>query len=130
MPSLSVDLRNAMLDALVATIGASPVIEIRTGPEPTITSADAGTLLATVSLEAAWASAAAGGSVTLVGPSESASVAATGTAEHYRLKSSGGTVHMSGSVSSESGLGELRLDSNELFAGGFVTITSWYFNAA
>lgn len=130
MPSLSVAARNAMLNALIATIGASPTVELRTGDAPDLDSEDTGTLLATFALGASWATAAAAGSVNLANVPMTADVVATGLAGHFRLKSSGGTAHISGTVSAESGEGDLRLDTPELFMASFVTITSWYLNTS
>lgn len=129
MASLSVAIRNAMLNALVATIGASPTIEVRTGVEPSLTSGDTGTLLVTFTLPVTWANSAAEGSVELeqtLGLVATATAVANGTAGHFRLKSSGGTTHISGSISAETGSGDLRLDTVSLIAAVPVSITSWF----
>lgn len=128
MPSLSISVRNTMLDALVATIGPSPTVELRTGNAPDIDADDTGILLATFALGASWATAAVDGSIHLANVPMTADVVTTGLAGHFRLKSSGGTVHISGTVSADSEDGDLRLNTQELFAASFVTITSWYLN--
>ena len=64
----SVAFRNAMLDQFETVIGASPVLEIRSGAPPTnCAAADAGTLLASLALPADWMAAASGGTKALAG---------------------------------------------------------------
>lgn len=129
MASLSVAIRNAMLNALVATVGASPTIEVRTGSEPSITSADTGTLLVTFTLPVIWANSAAEGSVEIeqtLGLVATATAVAGGRAEHFRMKSSDGIVHISGPVSTVNGGGDLILDTVSLIAAVPVSITSWF----
>ena len=51
----SVAVRNARLDVVESTTGASPVLEIRTGAPPVnCAAADSGTVLATVNLPSDW----------------------------------------------------------------------------
>ena len=60
---LSIAARNARLDAIETTIGASAVLKIRTGAQPaTCATADSGTVLATINLPADWMAAASAGS--------------------------------------------------------------------
>jgi len=81
--------RNAILDVIESHIGASPTLEIRSGPPPTnCAAADTGTLLASMTLPADWMAAAASGSKGLSGTWQDASANATGTAGHYRIKAS------------------------------------------
>lgn len=134
MPSLSVAARNALLNGLVAAVGASPTVEVRTGAEPAITDSDSGTLLVTFSLGSSWAESAAEGAVAFTtsssggGPAvvATATAAANGVAGHFRLKSSGGSVYVSGSVSENGGGGDVVLDSVSIIAGISVSITSWF----
>lgn len=87
----SVAVRNAMLDAIETTIGASPKMRILTGSAPaTCATAQTGTLLAELTLPADWASSAASGSKGLLG-SWSGSVVADGTAGYFRIVDSAGT---------------------------------------
>ena len=129
MASLSVAIRNAMLNALVATVGASPTIEVRTGGEPSLASGDTGTLLATFSLPVIWAGSAAEGSVEFEQTGDlvaTTTAVASGTAGHFRMKSLGGTAHISGTVSTVDGGGDLILDTVSLIAAVPVSITSWF----
>lgn len=58
----SVAVRNARLDAVETTIGASAILKIRTGAVPaSCATADAGTVLATLALPADYMAAASGG---------------------------------------------------------------------
>lgn len=111
MPSLSVACRNAMLNAIVATIGASPVIQIRTGSAPTVESEDTGSLLASFALGSTWAAAAQSGSVQLTGLPITTQALASGTASHFRLKASNGTTHASGTVTRPDEGGDVELDT-------------------
>ena len=64
----SVAVNNARLDAIETTIGATAILRIRTGAQPaTCATADAGTVLATLTLPADWMSAAAAGAKAKLG---------------------------------------------------------------
>jgi hypothetical protein len=86
--------RNAILDVIESHIGASPTLEIRSGPPPAnCAAADTGTLLASMTLPADWMAAASSGSKGLLGTWQDASANATGVAGHYRIKASSVTKH-------------------------------------
>ena len=58
----STTLRNAQLDAIESTVGASAVLKIRSGGAPAnVAAADSGTVLATFSLPSDWMAAASNG---------------------------------------------------------------------
>jgi len=122
---------NAMLDQIETTISTSPVLEIRTGSAPADCSqADSGTLLASLTLPSDWMAAASGGSKAKSGTWQDTSADNSGTAAHYRLKASGGTVHSQGTVTATGGGGDLTLDNTNISAGQSVTITSWTWSIA
>lgn len=127
----SVTIRNALLDSIESTIGATAVLKIRTGAQPAnVAAADSGTVLASLTLPADWMAAAASGSKAKSGTWSDASADATGTAGHFRLYASDGTtVHWQGSVTATGGGGDLTLDSISVTAGGTVTITTWTWTA-
>ncbi len=127
----STTVRNALLDAIESTIGATAVLKIRTGAQPaTVATADSGTVLAALTLPADWMSAAASGAKAKSGTWSDASADATGTAAHFRLYASDGTTcHWQGSVTATGGGGDLTLDSISITAGGTVTITGWTWTA-
>ena len=129
----SVAARNAQLDAIEATVGSAPVLEIRTGSAPaTAATADSGTLLVSITLPSDWMAAASGGAKALSG-SWSDTVATTGTAGHFRIKQ-GATCHLQGSVSqraADGGSGDLQLDQAAagLVAGQVLTISAFTLTA-
>jgi len=92
--------RNAALDAIETAIGTSAVLKIRSGTVPAdCGTADAGSVLATLTLPSDWLAAASGGSKSKSGTWEDASADATGTAAHFRIYASDGTtVHMQGTI--------------------------------
>jgi hypothetical protein len=95
----SVAVRNARADAIEATVGTSPTLEIRSGAAPAnCAAADSGTVLATLALPSNWMADAASGVKGLAGTWQDTSSDAGGTAAHFRIKSSGGTVHVQGTV--------------------------------
>lgn len=124
---LSVDVRNARLDAIEAEIGASPVLKIRTGDVPAnCATADSGDVLATVNLPADAFAAAASGSKAKQGTWEDSSADAAGTAAHFRLYASDGTTcHMQGTVTATGNGGDMTLDNIVLAAGQAFSITAF-----
>ena len=127
--------RNAMLDAIESTAGASCSMRIYTGAQPaTCATANSGTVLASIDLPADWMSAAAAGVKALLGTWSDASADDTGTAAHFRLYSTQvdtekdeTTCFMQGSVGQ--GSGDLSLDDNTIVATQVVTITTFSLTA-
>ena len=126
---LSVAVRNARLDVIETTIGASAVLKIRSGAQPAnCAAADTGTVIATVSLPADYFAAAASGTKSKSGTWEDISADAGGTAGHWRLYASDGTTCGSqGSCTATGGGGDMELDNVTINAGQQVTITAWTF---
>lgn len=122
---LSVAVRNARLDAIETTTGASAVLRIRTGAQPASCAAsDTGTVLATLNLPANYMADASSGSKDLTGTWQDASADASGTADHFRLYNSAGTVcHLQGSVGT--GAEDLVVDNDVFAVGQQFTITSF-----
>lgn len=127
----SVTVRNAMLDAIETAIGTGAVLKIRSGSVPTnISDADAGTVLATLTLPSDWLAAASSGSKAKSGTWEDTSADASGTAAHFRIYASNGTTqHLQGTVTVTGGGGDLTLDSVSITAAQSVTITSFSLTA-
>ena len=123
--------RNAALDAIETAIGTSAVLKIRTGTVPAdCGTADAGSVLATLTLPSDWLAAASGGSKSKSGTWEDASADATGTAGHFRIYASDGTtVHMQGTITATDGGGNMTLDNTSIASGQQVTITSFTLSA-
>lgn len=60
---LSIDVRNARLDAIETVLGSAPIMDLRSGAAPASAgAADSGTLLAQFALPADWMAAPASGS--------------------------------------------------------------------
>lgn len=123
--------RNAALDAIETAIGTSAVLKIRSGTVPAdCGTADAGTVLATLTLPSDWLAAASGGSKSKSGTWEDASADATGTAAHFRIYASDGTtVHMQGTITATGGGGDMTLDNTSIASAQQVTITSFTLSA-
>jgi hypothetical protein len=116
----SVAVRNAKLDAIETTLGVSAILRIRTGAAPaSCADADAGTVLAELTLPVDWAAAASGGTKAKSG---------TGTAAHWRLYDSTGTVcHAQGTCTATGGGGDMELSSTSITTGDAVSVTAWTF---
>jgi len=122
--------RNAILDAIEASIGASPTLKLRTGAQPaSTTTADSGTVLATLPLPTDWMSAAADGAKALLGTWADSAADDSGTAAHFRVYDSAGTCRMQGSVTITGGGGNLTLDNPVLVATQAVAITDFTLTA-
>lgn len=121
--------RNARLDTIESTNGASCSLEIRTGAQPaTCATAGTGTILATINLPADWMAAASGGSKALSGTWSDASADNAGVAAHFRVYNSQATkdnttCFMQGSVGQ--GSGDLSVDNTTFAAGQSFTITAF-----
>lgn len=128
--SLSVTVRNAMLDAIETAIGTGAILKIRTGAPPGIGSADSGTVLATLTLPSDWMAAASGGSKAKSGTWEDASADDTGEAGHYRIYASDGTTqHLEGTVTATGGGGDMEVQNTSFAAGQAFTVTSFSLSA-
>ena len=127
---LSTTVRNALLDAIETAIGTAPILKIRTTSVPAnCAAADAGSVLATLTLPSDWLAAAASGSKAQSGTWQDTSADASGTAAHFRIYDSGGsTCHMQGTVGT-SGT-DITVDSVTFTAGQSFSITGGTLAAA
>jgi hypothetical protein len=122
--TLSEAVRNARLDAIETTIGTSAIMKIRTGAPPSnVAAASTGTVLATLNLPSDWLAAAASGAKAKSGTWEDTSADATGTAAHFEITASGGTVHLRGTVSTSGA--DLNVDNTSFNAGQSFTVTGF-----
>lgn len=127
----SVRVRNAQLDALEETIGASPVLVLRTGPAPTSASdPDAGVELSRMQLPLDWLDMALDGAKPKLGTWEDPSAVGKGLAEHFRVYDAGGVCHIQGTVSDPTGTGDLKLDNNNIGPTQRVVIDYFTIRAA
>lgn len=127
-PVMSILAAKAALDAVLAKLTATSTIEIRSGAlEATTLTADAGTLLATLTCSAtafpASTSDAAGNALGTANAITSGIAAATGTAAHFRAKSAAGVVIIQGTCGVATS--DMILNSVAITAGDTVGATSW-----
>jgi hypothetical protein len=116
--TISAAAAQAMGAALATDIGSAATIEIRSGSKPaTPETAASGTLLATVTISGSFSSS--GGTLTAADPA-SASVVATATAGYFRVKTSGGTAKIDGTVGTSGA--DMNLSSVSLVSGGTVDL--------
>ncbi len=129
---LSVAVRNGMLDQIEAVVGTLAILRIRTGAAPaTCATADSGTVLATLNLPSDWMAAASAGSKAKLGTWEDLSADAAGTAAHFRIYDSAGTVcGIQGTVTATGGGGDMLLDNVVFAAAQSFTITAFTISAA
>lgn len=128
----SVSVRNAGLDAFETTTGAAAVLRIRSGALPaTCATADAGTLLAEMTLPSDWMAAASAGAKSKSGTWEDASANSTGVAGHFRIYDpTGVTCHMQGTVTVAGGGGDMTLvGTATLTAGQPVSVDTFTLTA-
>jgi hypothetical protein len=123
----SAAVRNARLDSIETTLGASAILKIRSGAVPAnCAAADAGTVLATLNLPADYMAAASGGSKAKSGTWEDLSADAAGTAAHFRLyRSDGTTCDLQGTVTLTGGGGDMTVDNTSFAAGQAFTVTGF-----
>lgn len=123
---LSVSVRNARLDAIETTISTAPLLDIRTGAQPSdCAQADSGTELVHMTLPSDWLAAASGGSKAKSG-TWSTTAAASGTAAHFRIKDSGDTnCHMQGSITATGGGGDMEVDNTSIASAQTFTVNTF-----
>lgn len=132
---MSTTLRNALLDQLATTFGASPHIEIWSGSMPAnCAAASSGTKLAKFSLAATFSDAAASGVKNICKTTSlpvSTTGLAAGTAGYYRIfANDDSTCHEQGTMSASGGGGDLTIDNTTIAVGQTVQITGFTKTAA
>lgn len=120
-------LKNAQQNAITSTLGANAVLEIYSGSKPANpdTAISSQVLLASLACSATFAPAASGGVLTLNGIANGTGTAGAGAgtnATWYRLKTSGGTAHIDGTVGI-SGC-DLNINNTNIATGQTVSVTS------
>jgi hypothetical protein len=123
---LSVAVRNARLDAIETTIGASAKLRILTGAPPAdCATAQSGTLLAELALPSDYLSNASSGSKVKSG-TWSGTGSASGTAGYFRIvDSTGTTCHMQGTVTATGGGGDMTLDNTSIASSQAITVNTF-----
>jgi hypothetical protein len=127
----STDLRDAQNDQIETILGASAILELRSGAAPAnCAAADSGTLIASMTLPADWMAASSGGVKSKSGTWEDLAADNTGTIAHYRFKTSGGVCKLQGPASLGGGGGELICDNTNVVAGQKITVTAFSITAS
>lgn len=123
---LSTALRNAQGNAVEATVGTSPQLELRSGAPPAnCAAADTGTLLVEMLLPSDWIGAFAAGAGAKAGTWSGAGVAA-GSIAHFRIKDSAGTTtHAQGTVTATGGGGDMTVDNVVVAISQVVTVNTF-----
>lgn len=130
MPTVqfSVDVRDARADSVEAEIGTTAVLKIFDGTMPAnCATADAGTVLATLTLPSDWMAAASSGAIAKTGTWQDASADATGTAQYWRLyESTAATCHAQGDISTvAAGTGSMQMATTTITSGLPFTVASF-----
>lgn len=123
---LSVTARNAKLQAVEDTVGATPLLRVFTGAQPAdCAQADSGTQLVEITLPADAMGAPSGGSASKLGTWQ-ANAGAAGVAAHFRMKdSTGATCHEQGSVTGTGGGGDMEVDNVNIANGQQFTVNTY-----
>lgn len=121
---LSDTVANARLDAIEASIGVSPKLQIRTGAPPAnCAAADSGTLLVEIPLPADWMTDAANRQKGMNGVWSFAAIAA-GIAGHFRIKDNAdATTHMQGEVVAVGNAGTMAINNTNIALGQTITVS-------
>jgi hypothetical protein len=124
----SAAVRHAMLQAFETTVGPSPLLQLFSGAPPASCAAvDTGTKLAEGALPADFQAAPSGGSALKNGTWNVTGLAAAGAGTavgHYRIRSTGGTVHEQGTVTVTGGGGDLQMTVASVANGQTVTVSN------
>ena len=121
---ISIAVRNAVLDQIETTIGASPLLKIYSGAEPAnCAAADPSGLLGTMTLPADWMANAASGAKAMSG-SWSATGSANGTIASWRIKdSSDTTCHLQGNTT------DMTFSNTNIASGQAWSVTAFTITA-
>lgn len=124
---LSIAVRNGRLDSFETTTGASARFRFWSGVLPAdCAAADAGTLIADLTLPADWMAAASGGTKALSGTWQDLTADNSGTIVHFRVyESTATTCHMQGTVTNTGGGGDMTVDNVVVVAGRVVTVVTF-----
>ena len=128
---LSVDTRNATLQAIETTVGVNPILTIHSGTVPAdCATANTGSVIATMVLPNDWFNNPVGGTITLQGTWQDLSADASGTAAYFRMHDNGGTTcHMQGTISATGQGGDMQLDNTNIAVGQQINITAFTITA-
>jgi len=130
---LSVAVRNAELDAIEATIGVDPLLQIFDGALPAnCAAADSGTMIAEGTLPTDWMDDAASGSKAKLGVWEVFGLPAAGAGTdgvYFRIKDATGTVCGIQGTFGEAGTEDMVADNSNIADTQVVTVVTFTFTA-
>jgi hypothetical protein len=128
-PHLSAAARNAALDTLNTTIGASGRLRVYSGTQPATadTALSGNTLLADLALSATAFGASSGGTVTINTVTQDSSADNTGTASWATITKSDGTTRVIDGSCGLSGT-DFIIDNTSIVAGQTVSCTTYTFS--
>jgi hypothetical protein len=120
-------LRDAMLDAWIATIGAEPLLRMYSGTKPALLAdASTGTLLAELELPSTWMNASSGGVITKANTWQDLSANAGGVAGYFRIfEDTGTTAYVQGDITDTAGAGPMKLSSTTVVVSEPVTVVTF-----
>lgn len=126
----STNAKNGAGNGLEQAIGASPVLQIRTGAPPAnLADAESGTVLATMQLPADWLGDAANAIKALIGTWSDNAADADGIAGHFRIYQNDGTTPEIDGTCGESGSGaDMILQNTDIAIGQEITVTDFQIN--
>lgn len=129
----SEDVRNAELDAIEATIGTDPVLQIFNGSIPAnCAAADAGTKIAEGTLPTDWMNDAASGAITKKGTWTVTGITAAGSGTdgtYFRIKDSGGTTCHAQGTFGDSGTEDMVADNANIADTQVATVQTFTLTA-
>jgi len=124
---LKESIRNTQLDDIEAAAGVSAKLYLRTAAAADCAAADAGALLATLTLPVDWMNAAAAGQKTKLGVWADVGSGA-GVCIAFRIKDNGAAAcYLQGTAGL--GAGELSFDNNNIAIGQVITISTFTLTA-
>ena len=125
---LSASVRNARLDAVETVIGTAPLLCLYTGTMPASTvTTYTGSVVAEFALPSDWLVTAATGTKVKAG-TWSGTSSASGIVGYFRIKDTGGIVHLQGVCTVTGGGGDMTLDSLSVTSGQPVTVATFTLN--
>lgn len=128
---LSSVVRSGMIASIEASIGASPILQIRSLAKPaTCADPDTGFVLATLLLPADWMQNPVAGAASKSGTWQDINADSTGTAEHFSIYDAGLAVrHMQGDVTVTGGGGAMEINNVNIVIAQMVTVTAFSLTA-
>ena len=122
--------RSALLNQFMTTAGsANAKLVFLTGTQPgNCATGDSGNVVASILLPNTWLTTSSTGSLTMAG-SWTVSASGSGTVGYFRIKDSGSTVHMQGSVTATGNGGDMTVDNTNVAQSQTITVSTFNLTA-